>query len=384
MHSLASPQVAGCTLVSSSNRLRHINSPLLLLSSLFSWFSVFFFFLRVIHKTPLSSAQLQLQRLNGLCIDCSFSNAAASPKKYQKRVITQGERGGWRLKREGDSCPKSGCIFNFIFAPEDEESNRGARISLCRGNGSQLYCNWAAAAGWRHRKATQGVIRLPSALRQAGRKNRDGGSKICWRGVHSSPENQVAHKGTWRQVKPSPTYRPRPELAAAVWMSATGSPTQLWPNTIGTAAMCAGSRAAESQQWSNNGESCCDSECKWTTSTAVRMAVGTARRNPTAHKQTEVCKHMRENTLKHPPSTHTHTHTQIHARSKRIYTSLQIHICTFILTLSLTHTHTHTHTHWCYFICTCQHLSALHHASLLFFLPPSPIPSLRSSHLSRC
>lgn len=125
MHSLASPQVAGCTLVSSSNGLRHINSPLLLFSSLFSWFSVFSFFLRVIHKTPLSSAQLQLQRLNGLCIDCSFSNAAASPKKYQKRVITQGERGGWRLKREGDSCPKSGCIFNFIFAPEDKERETG-------------------------------------------------------------------------------------------------------------------------------------------------------------------------------------------------------------------------------------------------------------------
>lgn len=144
--------------------------------------------------------------------------------------------------------------------------------------------------------------------------------------------------------------------------------------------MCAGSSGDNSQHWSNNGESCCDSECKWTPSTAVRIAVGTARRDLTAHKQGEVCKHLHKNT--HLKYTHTNIHK--HARSKQIYTILQMHKFTFIISLPLSHSQAHTHTHTLMLTSSLLASILVHCSMPTFLFSTSPIRSLWSSLLSRC
>lgn len=124
MHSLVSPQVTGCMLVSSSNRLWHINSPLPLSSSHFSWFPVFFFLLYFLHKTLLSFAQLQ--RLNGLSIDCSFLMHRPLQRNTKNMSSPRLKRSGWRVKREGGWYPKSGIFLTSSVFHKTEERHQAA------------------------------------------------------------------------------------------------------------------------------------------------------------------------------------------------------------------------------------------------------------------
>lgn len=127
---------------------------------------------------------------------------------------------------------------------------------------------------------------------------------------------------------------------------------------------------AELQQWSSNGKCCSAFECKWTF-TAVRIAVGTARKNVTTHtKYSNICTEHTHTSVLSSVLLHTHFSHSSHCFPQKLFPKQVLaDFC--------------SHRCFCLVLC-CEYLIIvpIHYFLGLFFIFSPPFPPLLFTILS--
>lgn len=177
--------------------------------------------------------------------------------------------GGWK---EQQTCLESLEYFRLgwpfiLIKMRGQPVNMDKSIILSRER--WLFCGWAAAAAWRSCQKLAEMSSGSHLLWDKDRKRQRGKLQDVFK--ERTPCQPIRSQRHFTSNALLLIYRLGLERAVLV------CPPQLQLDITGTAATCAGSSCDESQQHGNDGKLRWDSKCKWAASTAVRVAVGTAK-----------------------------------------------------------------------------------------------------------